>query len=463
MNRGVSVALVALGLMVGPQCGFAQSKSPVLIKPAVFGTVHEVTGTELPVVSAHASCPVGAQPLAEGPCFDTVRALLKTVPGSEIRVLGLTVPARPGDLVAGPYGRDYALFAVSSDGTSFRAHRLDLPTSQVTVPRDCYSLSGETVAYVLTDKQTAMESQLAICGGGPRQPQGPYHAEASSIVSGGTGNWHVTETIRNQGQIRYLAYPDSTCDPQYSLRSSYCARPAVTYLQTHLDVAELDLIAAKHPVIAGDSLTPKELDQWVLKRKSDKGFKADGRWFAKSLMASVDGCRAVEDIHWLVQGQVDGLYIAEQALNTCGAPLAPIPSETWEAYGDDLFIVDCADHHWDRKDHLNGGDGGCMTQADDYLRKSRLSSATVVVLNERGRLDDHLYEGGYLSYDVVEVRLDKDGALGIRRLDDYSPSVFMSRCTALSGGPKESKGFVLVRSLGVTWARGYQWMSCPVY
>ncbi len=92
-----------------------------------------------------------------------------------------------------------------------------------------------------------------------------------------------------------------------------------------------------------------------------------------------------------------------------------------------------------------------------------MSGATVVVLNERGRVDDHLYDGGYLSYDVADVRLGKDGALSIRRIDDYSPSVSMSRCSAVTGGPKESKGFVLVRSMGITWARSYQWMNCPVY
>ncbi len=87
----------------------------------------------------------------------------------------------------------------------------------------------------------------------------------------------------------------------------------------------------------------------------------------------------------------------------------------------------------------------------------------MLVLNARGRVDDHLYPGGYISYDVAEVSLNDDGSVNARRTDYYSGNVSMSNCQAVTDGPVESKGFVLVRSMGVTWAQAYQWMNCPVY
>jgi hypothetical protein len=88
----------------------------------------------------------------------------------------------------------------------------------------------------------------------------------------------------------------------------------------------------------------------------------------------------------------------------------------------------------------------------------------VVVLNERARVDDKLHDGGYISYDVAEVRVNPDKTLSARRLDYFDPSgIYMSRCTQVNDGPAESKGFVITRSMGISWARAYRWMSCPVY
>jgi len=280
--------------------------------------------------------------------------------------------------------------------------------------------------------------------------------------------------LRAEGSLRYLATPGTNCDPQYSLKSSYCAQPAVTYLQNNPDVKELDLIAARQPVRAGDILDKSQVDQWVLKRKGDKKFKADSRWVDKSYLGGIDGCTPVENTGWWVTGRSDGLYIVEKALSRCGAPLAPIPTEIWEAYGDDLYIVDCGERRdWrkgrPRPNDANGKSPGdqaaeCFDGVGDYLRRNGRTSVTVVVLNERARVDDRLYSGSYISYDVAEVSINPDKTLSANRLDYYDPTgVYMNNCSPVSDGPAESKGFVIVRSMGISWARAYRWMSCPVY
>lgn len=467
-----SMALAA-GLL--PMSALAQQASPVLIEPATFGTVHAVLGAELQVATPRANCPVKFQPVKNGPCFDTVK--LKPAAQGETRVISPVKPDQGDGWASGLYGRDYQLYNLFPTAEGFQARPLELETSDISVPRDCYALPGEGVTYTIDHRKSgdvAMERQMAVCGGGAHQAHGPYMPEAAPLMSPPNGGWHVTEKLRVQGTIRYLAVPGA-CDEAYSIRVTWCAQPAVSYLITHPDVPELDLIAAHHSVKSGDILTDKDIDQWVLKRKDKpNSFKADGRWFNKSFLTGVDGCTPVESVGWWVTAQTDGLYINERALNRCGAPLAPIPTETWEAYGDDYFIVDCGrDWRDGRARHGDGddkkkSDGGqaaeCFDSVRGYLDRTRRASATVVVLNERARMDDRLYNGGYISYDVAEVRLNPDKTLSARRIDDFTPSgIYMSRCSVIYNGPRESKGFVIVRSMGISWARAYNWMSCPVY
>lgn len=464
----IAAALLALPQMAAAQNQDSPYQAPQyqaarLIKPAVYGTVREVEGAKLPVAMARNGCPVSAQPKGGGPCFDKLMLKLSAVP---VRVLGLYVPARDGDRVSGRYGGDFALFDIRLDGKALVAERLDLPTSAVAVPRDCYALRDEDVGYAIeADKEAglvAYESQVVVCGGGPDHPAGPYRPEGTAIASGDGPSWHRTESQQAWGQARYLANTGGPCDPQYSLRISWCAEPAVRYLQTHPDLKELDLVAARQPARAGDVLNEKQVDQWVLKRKGDRKFKADSRWSDKSYLSAEPGCTPVEAVSWHITQQSDGLYVTEGALHACGAPAAPVPMAIYEAYGDDFFIVDCAERRgW--RDHEAQSKGNCFDQAGDYLRHERRKSATVLVLNARGRVDDHLYPGGYISYDVAEVSLNDDGSVNARRTDYYSGNVSMSNCQAVTDGPVESKGFVLVRSMGVTWAQAYQWMNCPVY
>ena len=462
---------LALAMTLTPLMAQAQTSRPVLVQDAQFGTVHEVLGAELAIAAPRAGCPVKFQPIAGGPCFDKVK--LRPASVGATRVLSLIKPAQ-GDWVSGVYGRDFRLYDLFPTAEGFQARELLFETSDVAVPRDCYALNGENVGYSIERRSTgdvALEHQTVVCGGGPRDPDGPNTPEGPPLTAGSQGLWHVTEMVRAEGTMRYLAIPGN-CDPQYSVKSTWCAEPAVRYLQGHGEEKELDLIAAKRVVQAGDVLLTADTDQWVLKRKGSSKFKVDSRWVDKSFMTAVDGCTQVEAIGWWVTGRPDGLYVTEKALNRCGAPLAPVPAEIWEAYGDDYFIVDCG-HDW-RKGRSRGKDeqgkqqddeaAECFNSAGDYLRRIGRNNVIVVVLNERARVDDHLYSGSYVSYDVAEVTLNKDRSLSARRIDTFDPSgVYMNNCMQINDGPPESKGFVIVRSMGVSWARAYRWMSCPVY
>ena len=450
MPRTTWTGLIFVTLAL-PAMADAQSRQPQLIRPPEFGVMREVVGDTLPVAAPRERCKAVAGDL----CADGLALTDKP-----LRVLFVNHPVEDGQRLSAPYGRDFRLYDLRRDAHGIDARPVELPTSNIQVPPDCYALNGEEIGYGITTRNgapAAVESQVVSCGGGPREPHGPYAPDGNPIRS--QGSRHPSEMLRVAGQRRYLAGPDQ-CDPQYSLRTTWCAVPAITWLQSHPDTPELDLISAKAPVKAGDILSDKDIDQWVLKHKGDTKFKADGRWFKKSMMTPVEGCWPAEPIRWYVEPGQDGLYITEKALNRCGAPIAPVPAAIYEAYGEDLFIVDCADSRgWrDRKET-----DGCFAPARDYLQRERRKSAYVVVLNQRARVDDHLYDGGYVSYDVAEVTLKGDGPLDVRRDQGYSPYVSLSNCSSVDDGPPESRGFVLVRSMGVTWARAYRWMRCPVY
>ena len=490
MFRSFHLLAGASLLAVLPFGAQAQSTQPQLVHPAEFGVVREVTGGRVLTATPRAGCPAKAQPIPGGPCFDKVATAFT----GHARVLGLSHDTSKGGRVAGVYGRDYTLYDVTQGTDGLHATALPFATSNVMVPRNCYALNGEDVAYIIgaNGPYVAQESQMVVCDGGAHSPNGPYQPEGPPLTSN-AGGWHRSEMALLEGQRRYLAVPGASCDPQYSLKTTYCAQPAVMFMQQNPGTSELDLVAARHAVQDGDILATSEIDQWVMKRKGNKGFKADSRWFDKATLTGQDGCYAVEDTGWYIEQYSDGLYVTEKALNRCGAPAAPVPADTYEAYGDDYFIVDCSehrdwrdrhdfgrgDHDGDHHDNNGGGDhhdgnaggdhhddhdAGCFNAAREYLRKSHQSSATVVVLNERARTDDRLYEGSYTSYDVANVSLNDDGSLTSNRVDAYIPSnIYMNNCSVLQNGPAESHGFVMVRSMGISWARSYTWMSCPVY
>lgn len=432
--------------------GAALAQQPMLIQEARFGTVREVMGSQLLTVMPSGTCDAEAQ-LVTGYCFDKVLTAL----GDRGRVLVLARPAQQGDRVAGVYGRDFTLYDVSKGPNGYQARPMPLPTSNVLVPRNCFALDGEGVAYNIgvNGPMVSQEGQMVVCDGGPRSPHGPYQPDASPIPPGTQDTWHRTEEAVMAGSTRYLAVP-GPCDPQYAIKTSYCAQPAITYLQNNPDVKELDLIAALRAVQPGDDLGNKEVDQWVLKRKgSHGGFKADSRWFDKSTMAAIDGCTATEQVSWRVDGQADGLYVHEEALNTCGAPPAPVPTDVVEAYGyEEYAVVNCS--------HGHGEGSDCMNDAADMVRHSGQKEMTIVALEGWAHPGDHLYSGGPVDYFVVGVKINQDNTYKVE--NGYSTSgVTFQNCTAVDSSDPKSSGFILTGGRGHLSARQYQWMSCPVY
>lgn len=449
---GIALAMFAGLLPHAVQAGTARAE---LITPPTFGTVREVVGFDLPVVTARTGCPAALQPIKDGPCFDKLK-----LTAEPLRVLSLVATPQPNARIAGDYGRDFQLYDVWRGDRGVEAKALAFATSNVNVPRDCYALKGEGVGYVISVSSgvtEAQESQFVVCGGGAERPSGPYEPRGAIIRSDSTG-WHRTEILLAEGTHRYLAVPDSNCPEQYSLRKTHCARPAVTYMDAHPEVKELDLVAAKGLVRSGDIVTGKDLQQWVMKRKG-KTYKADGRWFEKSMFSDGNGCWATEGLRWHVGEVSDGLDITEKAMSRCGAPAAPIPTAVYAAFGNDYYILNCT---WDRRGDNSGG--ACAKQASDYLKRERRDSAVLVILNQSARVGDRLYDGGYISYDVVEARM-KDGVIKLKKDSDWlaASSVSESGCTASQTSNAEAKGFVIVRSLGISWARAYRWMDCPVY
>lgn len=455
------LSLLALAGVAAAQPALAQDDRPRLVHPAEFGVVRDVEGSQLLTAMPDAKCSAKGTPIAGGPCFDKVLGPL----GGHGRVLGLTHPAKTGERVHGVYGGDYLLYDVTVSAEGVTARPLPYATSDIMVPRNCYALRGQDIEYVIgaNGPLVAAERQMVSCDGGPRQGNGPYLPEGDTLRSD-PGGWHRTEDTLFQGDRRYLAEP-GTCAAGDSIRDTWCAAPAVRYMRDNPGVKELDLVAARHAVQPGDVLDTSETDQWVMKRKGTHGnFKADSRWFDKQTLRGADGCHATGSVGWRITDDPDGHFIIEQQEATCGPPPAPVPADIYEAYGDDYFLIDCAEHHGWRDHKRDGKDGdGCFADARGYLKRTGRSSATVVVLNDRAHSGDQLYDGGYITYDVARVWLDKDGKVQSERTGEWPGGVSMSGCSVYDGAPAEGRGFLIVRSMGVNWARAYQWMSCPVY
>jgi hypothetical protein len=427
--KNILLGMLALAAVAAPGAAFAE-KGEMLRRPD-FGMVREVVGDAVPLVSFRDNCPAAMHPIADGPCFDTVKASAQP-----LRVLALIAHYREGERVTGEYGRDFQLYDVRQGEKGIEARVVPLPTSEVRVPRDCYVLNGETVGYVLDyagGNAVAQESQYVICGGGPDRPNGPYRP-VGPVVRSDSNGWGRSEIRLAEGAHRYLAVL-GTCDKAYVIRDDHCAKPAVLYMDSHPDVKELDLVAAMVPVQAGDILVDKDIKQWVMKRQS-KGYKADGRWFSKSMFSNGNGCWSSEPVRWYIGEVADGLDIAEKAMSRCGAPMAPTPTALFVVYGDDYPIFNCS------------GDG-CSAQVLAYMKSGKIKSLSFVAMgdaNRRGRISN--------GYQVMTADLKDDNTVKLR---SGSISVYEGGCTE-SAGP-DSAGVEVWRNQ----ARAYRLMECAVY
>ncbi len=427
--KQIILGLLALAV-IAPGVAFAE-RGEMLRRPT-FGTVREVVGTDLPVVvSARDQCPAAARPIAGGPCFDGIK-----VTAEPQRVLGLLALYRPGERVTGEYGRDFQLYDVRQGAKGIEAREVPFITSEIRVPRDCYVLNGEGIGYVINEnggQAVAQESQYVVCGGGPDNPNGPYRPYGPAMRSDSNG-WSRSEIRLAEGAHRYLAVP-GTCDNAYVIRDDHCAKPAVLYMDSHPDVKELDLVAAMVPVQDGDILGDKDIKQWVMKRNS-KGYKADGRWIAKSMFTNGNGCWSSEPVRWYIGAVTDGLDVAEKAMSRCGAPMAPTPTALYVVYGDDYPIFNC------------NGDG-CSGQVLAYMKSEKTKSLTFVAMgdsNRRGRIS-----GGY---QIMTAERKDDTTVKLR---SGSISVYESGCNSTSGS--DAEGIDVWRNR----ARAYRLMECTIY
>ncbi|MBW8734917.1 MAG: hypothetical protein JF571_11570, partial [Asticcacaulis sp.] len=129
--RAIGFSGLVFAILAVPAIACAQSHQPVLVKPPEFGVVREVLGDTLAI--ARTSKP-GCKSAASGLCLDGLALTDKP-----LRVVAIAETIEDGQRVAGAYGRDITLYDVWRDEKGTAARALELSTSNVRVPQDCYA------------------------------------------------------------------------------------------------------------------------------------------------------------------------------------------------------------------------------------------------------------------------------------------------------------------------------------
>ncbi|WKL55909.1 hypothetical protein Q1W73_09350 [Asticcacaulis sp. ZE23SCel15] len=447
-----------------------------LVSPPQYGQIKMVLGAARLVAQPAAECSAEGKPWVSAPCFDPVFARLRQTGEPSATVVGLFRPALDGEIMRGTYGYDFALFDVTKQGAKFNVAKIDLQTSAVRAPKDCFSLPDEDVFYRMDRRGTvsvAQEMLTVVCGGAPKRTYGGYMAQGASLPAqepavGQAPNlsgplWVTTEKRFLKGERRYLAIKDGDCPKDQRVDGDYCAPAAVAAFAGNAELKELDLIASEHRIEEGAALTDKDIDQWVLKRKG-KGPKqkleADDRWFAHSNLQAIPGCTPIKDTTYRVVRHEESLYVQEEVLAQCGAPPAPSPFATYEAYGDERpvaqFKPGCP------KD-LTMLSNICFDEVVAYMETYNHQALDVVVLNRPARDRDYLFSGGPVSYDMAKVKFYDGSRYEADRKSSYnSRPITLPGCSQMPNAPSEAKGWVLTRRGRTMMAVEYQWFSCPV-
>ncbi|MDC7682486.1 hypothetical protein PQU92_04315 [Asticcacaulis sp. BYS171W] len=468
MQRTLSTVAVIFAMLAGPEAAQAQTRSPRLIEQARIGTVREVLGAARYLAQPKSQCPQAFATGDGGPCLDGVVARLKAAGQTRARVLGVRHPAAAGEAIRGPYGQQARLYDVELSGKDVRWDAVELPISDVTVPRDCYALKGEGVFYTVErrgDQDVAQERQTVVCGGGPARPEGPYQPEGASIpldppsvgaaVNIGGEVWARTGTIRAEGAWRYLAVPEPGCPDTHLVRKLYCARSGIAYLDGAPDKKEVDMIAAKRPAQDGDLLHDDDIEQLVLKRQS-KGYKADKRWFEKSMLTLPAGCGAAGAVGFRVHEQNRDLLITEEVLATCGAPLAPVPTDIYEAYGEARPV---ATVRRDCPPDLLLTAGACFADVVAYMKAFNHNALDVVVLTRPVRDGETVWQ----NYETAKVRFENGKYVAERKGQQVFGSIWLNRCNDMPNRPAEGRGYLIEWRGRALMAVAYEWKACPIY
>jgi|GEM_PF-895219 len=473
----MGVLVMGLGATATAVMAQGYGASPKLVRPAQFGEVREILGSAHLVAQPVLTCPEGYRPLSDGPCLQTTEVWMKKTGQTRARIVAAAYQVAAGDHVA--QGNGYGLYEVTlGNGPVSGGGRLSveaLPyTSDVFVPRGCYRLNGQDVVYRIEARPeglVAQESQTVICGGGPDQPRGPYVPVGPTIPSApppvglipaAGDSYRRTEIIRTQGVWRYLAMPEAGCESGYIVRNVYCARSGVLRLQANPAEKELDLIAAVRPVAEGQALGDKDMEQLVLKRQS-KGFKADKRWFKKSMLTLPADCSPASEDGFFVRRDGGQLFAVEEVNARCGAPLAPVPADIYETYSDVAVPVVMSQRDCPSAARLSGD--YCFRDAIDYMKAYGRNAQLVLMANRRVYDGDHLFDGGPYGtgFQRGTLRRKDDGSYKLENSYSTSDSLYLSGCQTYDGPEPEREGYVVYRYRQQVMAVAYRWVACPVY
>ncbi len=456
-----SGGVAALGLAVfGWSVASAQTPDMRLISGPVYGELRDVLGATLPVATPNAKCPK-LLALPDGACLDRVVAGMKARGATVDRALtGRGTEGGGGAVISGQIGRDFRLYDVSLAAGGPVVTPVDLPSSQVRVPRDCFSI-GRGVDYRLDMRDgglVAREVQTVSCGG-PPPPIGYGGPRGPPIGAGEPGDrWPATGSVAVLGAPRQLAAPRPDCPPDAVLRDGVCFAAGIGVLAAQPALKELDVIGAKRLTAPGQVLTGKETEQYVLKRKGKAGFKADKRWFDKSQLSAPAGCGLTTPVDFQVE---PGDRVRERAVAGCGAPNAPLPTATYEAYGALLPVVfgnrqGCAE----RGEQLLGD--ACFSEVIRYMKARGIPKGEALILDRPYGLGTRINGAGGIRYSFADVWANPDGTYKADRKHNAATRIDTGGCATVSGGGPEAGGWMLTRADGGVMARAYQWVACPV-
>lgn len=460
-----SAGLAALAVSVVGSAALAQTPDMRLIDGPVYGELRDVLGGVLPVATPNPKCPK-ILALPDGACLDGVVAGMKARGATAGRVL--TSPdtrAGAGAVIQGQLGRDYRLYDVTLAGGAPAVTPVDLPSSQVRAPRDCFAI-GRDVEYRLDMREAglaAREVQTVSCGGPPPPPGqgGPRRPPIGANEPG--ERWPATGLVAVLGTPRQLAAPRPDCPPDAALRDGVCFAAGIGVLTAQPGLKELDVIGAKRLTAPGQVLTSKETEQYVLKRKSPSGgrgagFKADKRWFDRSELKAPAGCGLTTPVDFQVQ---PGDQVRERAVAGCGAPPAPAPTATYEAYGATLPVVfgnrpGCAE----RGEQLLGD--ACFSEVIRWMKARGVPKGEVLILDRPYGVGTRINGASGLRHSFASVWVQPDGTYKADRKSSASTRINTGGCANLPDQGAEAGGWMLTRADGGIMARAYQWVACPV-
>jgi hypothetical protein len=298
-----------------------------------------VLGAARLVALPTADCSPEGKPWAGAPCFDPVFARLLKTGEASATVVGLFRSTFDGEVVRGTYGYDFTLYDVTRQAAKFNVAKIEIQTSAVRAPKDCFSLPDEDVFYRMDKRDgnlVAQEMQIVVCGGPVKLSYGGYMAQGATIpakeppvgqappVTGAM--WGVTEKRHLIGAQQYLAVKGGNCPKSERLDGNYCAEALLDAFANDPKLSELNVIATEKPVEVGALLPAKDVEQWAVSRKG-KGkkakFEVDERWFPGGGLKALPGCVPSGETVYRVVRSGDHLYAREEVLAQCGAPPAP--------------------------------------------------------------------------------------------------------------------------------------------